>query len=188
MSDTSVEMIETSDVPSSQGDTSNNITVVEETQDISSTDEDIEVNEVSHETDYNIFDGNELINKIIKVCLKLEHSKGMSRVINNCMLPFYDQADTEYKKSQGLIIFLKKTLHKLQSDPDHKFFHLKNLCNNLKAHKFKKRANFITLTTNLEGINGKFCLYFAFFLIFYKYLCSIKKDHYAKYSAKSIYI
>ncbi|CAK1586737.1 unnamed protein product [Parnassius mnemosyne] len=90
-----------------------------------------------------------LFNELVEKCLGLEDSKGMTRILNKMVIPAYRQLDENYKKSQRFESVLCKTLKLIETDPIHKFTHVRGFYEKLKLHKVRKKVNFVTLTTNI---------------------------------------
>lgn len=98
-----------------------------------------------------LYQDNALLAEFIEKCLDLENSEGMSRIINNTLMRLYSEMEQDYRQSRTFERTLLKATRCIDSDPDHKFLHLKNLCETMKLHKAKKRAKLITLATNLKS-------------------------------------
>ncbi|XP_026321397.1 uncharacterized protein LOC113231331 [Hyposmocoma kahamanoa] len=92
-----------------------------------------------------LFEDNALLAEFVEKCLNLEHSEGMSRIINNTLMRIYNEMEQDYKYSRDFQRILLKATRYIECDPDHKFSHLKNLCESMKQHKAKKRVNLVTL-------------------------------------------
>lgn len=92
-----------------------------------------------------LFEDNALLAEFVEKCLNLEYSEGMSRIINNTLMRIYNEMEQDYKYSRDFQRILLKATRCIECDPDHKFSHLKNLCESMKQHKAKKRVDFVTL-------------------------------------------
>lgn len=102
--------------------------------------------------EYNeLFKANSLLSELIEKCLDMEHSEGMSRVINRTLLVIYKDVDENYKKSDALTKVINKAIMQLDIEPERKFLHLKNLCSELKKYRVKKKVPFFTLEEGKEG-------------------------------------
>lgn len=99
----------------------------------------------------NIYKENPLLAEVIEKCLQLEDSDGMRRIVNRSLLDIYKNADHKYKSSQDFESVLKKTMINLDKDPNHKFSHIKHLCDLLRHGRVKKRAKLITLDKNVKS-------------------------------------
>lgn len=99
----------------------------------------------------NIYKENPLLAEVIEKCLQLEDSDGMRRIVNRSILDIYKNADPMYKSSQDFESVLKKTMINLDKDPNHKFSHIKHLCDLLRHGRVKKRAKLITLDKNVKS-------------------------------------
>lgn len=99
----------------------------------------------------NIYKENPLLAEVIEKCLQLEDSDGMRRIVNRSLLDIYKNADPKYKSSQDFESVLKKTMINLDKDPNHKFSHIKHLCDLLRHGRVKKRAKLITLDKNVKS-------------------------------------
>lgn len=75
----------------------------------------------------------------------------MRRIVNRSLLDIYKNADHKYKSSQDFESVLKKTMINLDKDPNHKFSHIKHLCDLLRHGRVKKRAKLITLDKNVKS-------------------------------------
>ncbi|KAI5637611.1 hypothetical protein NE865_09744 [Phthorimaea operculella] len=95
----------------------------------------------------------QLFSEFIEKCLDLENSDGMIRIIHKNVVKCYEECDKEYRKSPKFQRVIMKALKQLDTDPDHKFSHVKNLVETMKLHKQKKRVQLTTLATNLKD-NG----------------------------------
>ncbi|XP_026735367.1 uncharacterized protein LOC113499190 [Trichoplusia ni] len=96
-------------------------------------------------------DGDILMDQIVHFCLSMENVVGMSRVIKKTLIPLYQDTSTELKNSPSLRKLLRKTLKQLKMDPDHKFLHIKTLCESLKSGRVKRKVPFVTLAKNLKN-------------------------------------
>lgn len=99
----------------------------------------------------NIYKENPLLAEVIEKCLQLEDSDGMRRIVNRSLLDIYKNADPKYKSSQDFESVLKKTMINLDKDPNHKFSHIKHLCDLLRHGQIRKRAKLITLDKNVKS-------------------------------------
>lgn len=99
----------------------------------------------------NIYKENPLLAEVIEKCLQLEDSDGMRRIVNRSLLDIYKNADPKYKSSQDFESVLKKTMINLDKDPNHKFSHIKHLCDLLRHGRVKKRVKLITLDKNVKS-------------------------------------
>lgn len=99
----------------------------------------------------NIYKENPLLAEVIEKCLQLEDSDGMRRIVNRSVLDIYKNADPKYKSSQDFESVLKKTMINLDKDPNHKFSHIKHLCDLLRHGRVKKQAKLITLDKNVKS-------------------------------------
>ncbi|CAH2240041.1 jg18081 [Pararge aegeria aegeria] len=97
-----------------------------------------------------IFKENPLLAEVIEKCFNLESTEGMLRVINKTLLEVYKEADPKFKSSSDFETVLKRTLIRLDKDPNHKFSHIKDLCETLRSSKFKKRVQLITLEKKIR--------------------------------------
>ncbi|XP_059057701.1 hybrid signal transduction histidine kinase A-like [Achroia grisella] len=127
-------------------------------------DDDIEIVDIqsdrttinaTHVTFDSVYKENKKLAEIIEKCLDLENSHGMLRVINRTLLPRYRDIDENYKISSDFDRVLNKMISLLDTDPFHKFSHVKRLCDIMKASKTRKKANLITLSNNVTGISSK---------------------------------
>ncbi|KAM3959620.1 uncharacterized protein ACR2FA_006270 [Aphomia sociella] len=75
----------------------------------------------------NIYKESKKMADFIEKCLNLENSVGMLRVINKSLLPRYREMDETYRNSHEFDKLLDKKTALLETDPDHKFSHLKNI-------------------------------------------------------------
>lgn len=92
-----------------------------------------------------VYKENSLLAELIEKCLDMENTDGMSRVINRTLLAIYKDVDEDYKKSDALRKVITRVIMSLEIEPERKFSHLKNFCDELKDHRVKKRVQFITL-------------------------------------------
>ncbi|XP_052751170.1 uncharacterized protein LOC113519999 [Galleria mellonella] len=122
-------------------------------------DDDIEIIDVETEkcdtneiltTFDSIFYENKKLAEFIEKCLDLEDTHGMLRVINKILLRRYKETDEKYKKSPEFNRLLDRKIDLLETDPDHKFSHVKDLCEIMKCHKTRKKVELITLSNDLE--------------------------------------
>lgn len=98
-----------------------------------------------------VYEDNRLLAEFIEKCLNLEHSEGMTRIINKTLMRIYGEMEEDYKCSRHFERTLLKATMSIECDPDHKFFHLKNLCETMKQHKAKKRVELYTLPLDSKG-------------------------------------
>ncbi|CAH0589217.1 unnamed protein product [Chrysodeixis includens] len=138
----------TSEDESEDDDNNKEVMATDIDPDIAIISEDIQtrVEEISF---INMLKANNLVDKIIKLCLNMEQAAGMTRVINKTLLPLYKDASQELKSSSPFRNLLKQTLKRLKKDPNHKFLHLKTLCERMKSRNVRK-VPFVTLATNLN--------------------------------------
>lgn len=94
---------------------------------------------------------NRLMDKIIKKCMNMDNATGMRRVIYKTVLPLYRDANSTFKESGTFRALLKKTYKLLMRDPDHKFLHIKTLCEELKSGVLRRKVPFVTLATNVNN-------------------------------------
>lgn len=92
-----------------------------------------------------LLEDNALLAEFVEKCLNLDYSEGMSRIINNTLMKKYSEMDQDYKYSKDFQRILLKASRCIECDPDHKFSHLKTLCESMKQHRAKKRVEFVTL-------------------------------------------
>lgn len=100
---------------------------------------------------------NTLMNKIVVRCLSMACNSGMPRVVNKTLLPLYKDVNNKFKESDALTHLLSKVLNNLKVDPDHKFLHIKSLCEELKAGQFRRKVPFVTLTTDIRKNPSRSC-------------------------------
>lgn len=109
-----------------------------------------------------LLQANKFMDEIVKTCLGMDNVVATTRVINNTLIPLYRDASKNLKTSQSFGKLLKKTLKRLKKYPEHKFFHIKVLCERMKAENVKRKVAFVTLATNLNqigtggNVTGKF--------------------------------
>lgn len=99
---------------------------------------------------------NRLMDKIVTRCINMENSTGMPRVVYKTLLPLYRDTNNRFKESKEFQALLKKTHKLLMRDPDHKFLHIKTLCEELKSGGLRRKVPFVTLATNLKN---NYCLH-----------------------------
>ncbi|XP_022823037.1 uncharacterized protein LOC111354014 [Spodoptera litura] len=98
---------------------------------------------------------NNLMDIIIQTCMNMPNGAGMERVIQKTLVPLYRDSNPILKQSKTLTKLLKNMHKMLLRDPDHKFLHIKTLCEELKSGRMRKKVPFVTLATNLRD-NNKF--------------------------------
>ncbi|CAH1639025.1 unnamed protein product [Spodoptera littoralis] len=98
---------------------------------------------------------NNLMDIIIQTCMNMPNGAGMERVIKKTLVPLYRDSNPILKQSKTLTKLLKNMHKMLLKDPDHKFLHIKTLCEELKSGRMRKKVPFVTLATNLRD-NNKF--------------------------------
>ncbi|KAH9634297.1 hypothetical protein HF086_011557 [Spodoptera exigua] len=101
---------------------------------------------------------NNLMDNIINTCLNMQNGAGMSRVIHKTLIPLYRDSNPELKKSKALTNLLKRVHKMLLRDPNHKFLHIKTLCEELKSGRVRKKVPFVTLSTDLRDNKTQFNL------------------------------
>ncbi|XP_046969571.1 uncharacterized protein LOC124536946 isoform X1 [Vanessa cardui] len=93
---------------------------------------------------------NPLLTEFIDICLKLENSVEMIKVINKTLLKIYRKTDARFTQSQVFQKALRRANNLLKTEPSYKYSHIKDLCNILKSNNTKKRVPIITLTNNIK--------------------------------------
>ncbi|KAJ8712142.1 hypothetical protein PYW07_004984 [Mythimna separata] len=101
----------------------------------------------------NNLENNRLMDKIVTTCINMENAMGMPRVVYKTLLPLYRDTNNRFKESDAFRALLKRTHKLLLRDPDHKFLHIKTLCEELKSGGLRRKVPFVTLATNLKN-NG----------------------------------
>uniref|UniRef100_A0A2A4JCZ4 Daxx histone-binding domain-containing protein n=1 Tax=Heliothis virescens TaxID=7102 RepID=A0A2A4JCZ4_HELVI len=99
---------------------------------------------------------NRLMDKIVTMCINMENAVGMSRVIHKTLLPLYRDTSNTVKESEEFKKLLKKTWKLLVKDPNHKFLHIKTLCEELKSGRLRRKVPFVTLSTELPHLKTGF--------------------------------
>nr|XP_021198239.2 uncharacterized protein LOC110382081 [Helicoverpa armigera] len=92
---------------------------------------------------------NSLMDKIVQTCLNMKNAVGMPRVIQKTLIPLYKDTSNAVKESKEFKKLLRKTWKLLQKDPNHKFLHIKTLCEELKSGRVRRKVPFVTLTREL---------------------------------------
>lgn len=84
---------------------------------------------------------NKLLVEFIEKCLDLESTKGMLRVINRSLIPAFYSTTQMFRETEIITTVISKSIRKLDSDPDHKFSHVKELCGEMKkaSRKFSEK-------------------------------------------------
>lgn len=98
----------------------------------------------------NNLENNRLMDKIVTRVTTMENATGMNRVVQKTLLPLYRDTNNRFKESDEFRTMLKKTYKLLMKDPDHKFLHIKTLCEELKSGGLRRKVPFVTLATNLK--------------------------------------
>ncbi|KAJ8714894.1 hypothetical protein PYW08_004875 [Mythimna loreyi] len=94
---------------------------------------------------------NRLMDKIVTTCINMENAIGMPRVVYKTLLPLYRDTNNRFKESDAFRALLKRTYKLLVRDPDHKFLHIKTLCEELKSGGLRRKVPFVTLATNVKN-------------------------------------
>ncbi|XP_021198239.3 uncharacterized protein LOC110382081 [Helicoverpa armigera] len=92
---------------------------------------------------------NSLMDKIVQTCLNMKNAVGMPRVIQKTLIPLYKDTSNAVKQSKEFKKLLRKTWKLLKKDPNHKFLHIKTLCEELKSGRLRRKVPFVTLTREL---------------------------------------
>lgn len=142
-----IETIDLDQLCSSQTSRQSNNTIIDLCNGVN------ENNEKSHTPNclQGLYEDNALLAEFIEKCLNLENSEGMSRIINNTLMRLYGELEQDFKYSTHFKRILLKATRNIECDPDHKFSHLKTLCESMEQHKFKKRVKLVTLASDLKS-------------------------------------
>ena len=84
----------------------------------------------------------------IEKCVNLDPSDTMMQVLEENLLKLYKTMDQKLKKSEDFKKVLTKSLYNLNTYPDLKFTHVRQLCDQI---RFKKRVKLTTLATDLKS-------------------------------------
>lgn len=84
-----------------------------------------------------VFQGNSLLAEFVDKCLELEHSEGMTRVLNRALIPAYERTTKAFRESNAFKMIFTRAICNIQNQPHLKFSHVKDLCMTLKYHSKK---------------------------------------------------
>ncbi|XP_068617886.1 death domain-associated protein 6-like [Battus philenor] len=99
---------------------------------------------------------NKLFSDFVDKCLSLTDSDGMIRILNKILLPAFKELDQTYKESKSFKKVLSKSINVLETDPIHKFAHIKDLYQTFKLHRKRKKVDLVTIESDLKENSADF--------------------------------
>ncbi|CAH2083809.1 unnamed protein product [Euphydryas editha] len=80
----------------------------------------------------------------------IERPATMKLVINTIFLKMYMKTDKEFRESKKFKKALRRSMNLIKSDFEHKYSHIKDICEILRTKKIKKRVPLVTLSNKLK--------------------------------------
>ncbi|XP_063829376.1 uncharacterized protein LOC135078750 [Ostrinia nubilalis] len=91
-----------------------------------------------------------LLGEFIEKCLDIEHSERMNRVIKKSLIPAYYGSSDVFKRSPMLNKLVTRAICKIESDPNFKFFYIKELCCEMSKNSTKLYRKMVRDRTNAK--------------------------------------